>query len=83
MNEENKTTEVKTEDSRPLLLQVEELIPILGISRSAAYTLVRKGEIRSVRIGRSIRIPRGALDEFVRKLCDSHVTERAADGSDF
>ena len=58
------------EDTRPLLLHVEDLIPILGISRSAAYTLVRKSEIRSVRIGRSIRIPRGALDEFVRKLCE-------------
>jgi excisionase family DNA binding protein len=82
MNEENKNMEAKNEDSRPLLLHVEDLIPILGISRSAAYLLVHKGEIRSVRIGRSIRIPRGALDEFVRNLCDSHVSERAAERSD-
>ena len=70
MNEEVRSMETKNEDIRPLLLHVEDLIPILGISRSAAYTLVRKGEIRSVRIGRSIRIPRGGLDEFVRKLCE-------------
>jgi DNA binding domain, excisionase family len=70
MIEEVKNTVTKNEDTRPLLLHVEDLIPILGISRSAAYTLVRKSEIRSVRIGRSIRIPRGALDEFVRKLCE-------------
>lgn len=70
MIEEVKNTVTTNEDTRPLLLHVEDLIPILGISRSAAYTLVRKSEIRSVRIGRSIRIPRGALDEFVRKLCE-------------
>ena len=82
MDEENKNTETRNEDSRPLLLHVDDLIPILGISRSTAYWLVRKGKIRSVRIGRSIRIPRGAMDKYVRNLCDSHVSERAAERSE-
>ena len=51
----------------PMILQVEDLMPILGIGRNTAYELIRSGQIRSVRIGRQIRIPREALLEFLRK----------------
>ena len=53
--------------ARPLLLRVEDLMSILGIGRNTAYELIRSGQIRSVRIGRQIRIPREALLEFLRK----------------
>ena len=51
----------------PVALRVEELMPILGIGRNTAYELIRSGQIRSIRIGRQIRIPRDALLEFLRK----------------
>ena len=51
----------------PATLRVEDLMPILGIGRNTAYELIRSGQIRSVRIGRQIRIPRDALLEFLRK----------------
>lgn len=51
----------------PVTLRVEDLMPILGIGRNTAYELIRSGQIRSVRIGRQIRIPRDALLEFLRK----------------
>lgn len=51
----------------PVTLQVEDLMPLLGIGRNTAYELIRSGQIRSVRIGRQIRIPREALLEFLRK----------------
>ena len=51
----------------PRILRVEDLMPILGIGRNTAYELIRSGQIRSVRIGRQIRIPRDALLEFLRK----------------
>ena len=51
----------------PMTLQVEDLMPILGIGRNTAYELIRSGQIRSVRIGRQIRVPREALLEFLRK----------------
>lgn len=51
----------------PMTLRVEDLMPILGIGRNTAYELIRGGQIRSVRIGRQIRIPRDALLEFLRK----------------
>ena len=49
----------------PMTLRVEDFIPILGIGRDTAYELIRSGQIRSIRIGRQIRIPRDALLEFL------------------
>ena len=51
----------------PVTLRVEELMPILGIGRNTAYELIRSGQIRSIRIGRQIRIPRDALLEFLNR----------------
>lgn len=51
----------------PVTLRVEDLMSILGIGRNTAYELIRSGQIRSIRIGRQIRIPRDALLEFLRK----------------
>ena len=51
----------------PMTLRGEDLMPILGIGRNTAYQLIRSGQIRSVRIGRQIRIPRETLLEFLRK----------------
>ena len=52
-------------DELPLALRVEELMPILGIGRNTAYELVRSGQIRSIKIGRQIRVPRDAVIEFL------------------
>ena len=51
----------------PVTLRVEDLMPLLGIGRNTAYELIRSGQIRSIRIGRQIRIPRDALLDFLRK----------------
>ena len=51
-----------------VLLTVEEAAELLRIGRTQAYRLVRDGELRSVKIGASRRIPRAALDELVRAL---------------
>ncbi len=52
-------------DEYPLLLSVEDLMSILRVGRSTAYDLVRAGKIRSVKVGRQIRIPREALLAFL------------------
>ena len=52
-------------DDLPLTLRVEELMPILNIGRNTAYELVRSGQIRGIRIGRQLRIPRDAVVEFL------------------
>lgn len=45
----------------PLLLTVDEAAEVLRIGRSGAYAAVASGFLPSVRIGRTIRIPRDAL----------------------
>lgn len=61
----------------PLLMRVEELMPVLGVGRSTAYELVRSGQIFSIRVGRQFRIPKQALVDFInqsdRKNSDPHA----------
>ena len=52
-------------DDLPLTLRVEDLMPILDIGRNTAYELVRSGKIRSVRIGRQLRVPKQALIDYL------------------
>lgn len=52
-------------DELPLTLRVEDLMPILGIGRNTAYELVRSGKIRSIRIGKQLRIPKDALIKYL------------------
>ena len=51
-----------------LLLRVGEAAERLGLSRSQTFKLVWSGELRSVRIGRAVRVPATALTEFVDGL---------------
>ncbi len=51
-------------ESLPLLLTVEEMASVLRIGRNTAYQLVKDGNIQSIRISRTIRIPRAALIQF-------------------
>ena len=52
----------------PFLFDVKAVGKILSISRSAVYELIRKGELDTVRIGRSRRVTREQLDNFVNGL---------------
>ena len=52
-------------DDIPLILTVEDLMPILGIGRNTAYDLVRSGQLRCIRIGKQIRILKQDLQQFL------------------
>ena len=52
-------------DDLPLVLTVEELMPILNIGRNTAFALVHSGQIRSIRAGKQIRILKHELLEFL------------------
>lgn len=54
-------------DDLPLTLKVEDLMPILGIGRNTAYELVRSGQIKSIRVGRNIRIPKAEILSFLNR----------------
>lgn len=55
----------KSISEMPLTLRVEDLMPILNIGRNTAYDLVKSGKIRSIKVGRQLRIPRDAVEDFL------------------
>lgn len=61
---------VRSFDELSVTLRVEDLTAILDIGRNTAYELVRSGQIRSVRVGRQIRIPKDAVQEFLQRQRD-------------
>jgi len=50
----------------PELITVEELARWLGVGRGTGYELIRRGEVKSVRLGRLVRIPKSELAELAR-----------------
>jgi excisionase family DNA binding protein len=49
----------------PELLKVKEVAAILRVGRNQLYEAVARGDIRAVRIGRAIRIPKTALVDLL------------------
>jgi excisionase family DNA binding protein len=56
------TTEVK------VLCSVDEAAAMLSLGRTLAWSLVRKNELRSVKVGRSRRVVVASLHEYVCRL---------------
>ena len=48
-----------------LLLKPTEAAEVLGIGRTKIYSLLSSGELPAVRVGRSIRVPAAALQEWL------------------
>jgi len=48
-----------------LLLRVSEAAELLSVARSKAYAMVKAGELPSVRLGGSVRVPLARLREWV------------------
>lgn len=54
-------------NDRPLTIRVDAAAQILGISRSSVYAMIAAGELPSVLIGRSRRVPYRQLEEWVEE----------------
>ncbi len=50
----------------PLALTVKEASNVLRVGTAATYNLIRSGQLKSLRIGHSIRVPRRALEDYLR-----------------
>ena len=61
-------------DDIPLIMTVEDLMPILQIGRSTAYKLVRSGKLKTFRVEKQIRISRDALIEYIKQEQQRHDT---------
>lgn len=48
----------------PDVLKVPEVAADLRVDRKTVYSLIREGELRALRMGRTLRITRQALEEF-------------------
>lgn len=64
------------EPAEPLLLSVEESAARLRIGRSRMFALIKSGDVLSVRVGGSRRIPYESLKAYVDRL----VAEQADSG---
>jgi len=51
-----------------LLFSPEETGQKLKMGRSPVYELIKTGELRSIKIGRSRRVSATAIEEFVRRV---------------
>jgi excisionase family DNA binding protein len=51
-----------------LLYTPEATAEVLSVGRSRVYELIATGELRSVTIGRSRRIPAAAIDAYIAAL---------------
>jgi excisionase family DNA binding protein len=48
-----------------LLLRAEEAAKVLGLGRSKVFAMLSRGELPVVRIGKSVRVPAKALEQWV------------------
>jgi excisionase family DNA binding protein len=53
-------------DTQRLTVSVEEAGRILGISRGAAYARAGDGSLPTVRLGKRLLVPKGALDKMLQ-----------------
>ncbi len=58
-----------------LLLTVDEAAAAMSLGRTLLYRLVMRGEIISIKVGRTRRVPIWALREYVRRQMAASVEE--------
>lgn len=61
--------------TQPLVYTVAEAADALRIGRSKLYELLASGEIESIHIGRSRKIPATALSDYVNRLREKEECE--------
>jgi len=49
----------------PLLLKAGDVAKLLGLGRSTVFAMLGVGELPVIRIGRSVRVPRAALEDWI------------------
>ncbi len=51
-------------------LTVQEVAAVMRVSKMTVYRLVHSGELASVRVGRSFRVPERAVHDYLRGALD-------------
>lgn len=55
-----------------LLYTIDESAKMLSVSRSTIYELIKDGELKSIKVGKSHRVTLQAMNEFIT----SHTTTK-------
>ncbi|XZE21804.1 helix-turn-helix domain-containing protein [Pirellulaceae bacterium SH449] len=55
------------QEPKPIACTTSDMAKILGISDRSAWTLINTGQVRSFRVGRSIRVLYEAIEEFAQQ----------------
>lgn len=55
-------------DRPRFLYRVGEAAELLSVSRNRIYELIRSGQLRTVQVGKSRRVPARSLDDYVTRL---------------
>ena len=55
------------------LLKPTEAADMLGIGRTRIYEMLAEGELPSIRIGRSVRVPVAALNKWIEERQNNQV----------
>ena len=59
---------LSSEDVPPILFSPEDLMRLLGLGRARVFELLRRQEIRSVKVGRMRKVSARALCDYVSRL---------------
>jgi excisionase family DNA binding protein len=59
-----------------VLLKIAEVMERLAVGQTKVYELMSSGELRSVKVGRSRRVPSDDLERFMAELDDSRPNLR-------
>ena len=62
----------------PLLLKAGDVAKLLGLGRSKVFAMLAVGELPVIRIGRSVRVPRAALEGWIAERTQ-HANGRSGD----
>lgn len=53
----------------PEVISIDNLQEILHIGRNAAYSLLKEGKIKTIKVGKKYIIPKKSIIEFLKTAC--------------
>lgn len=55
----------------PRFMTVNEVAEVMRVSKMTVYRLIHAGELPAIRVGRSFRVPQGAVDHLLDSSWES------------
>ena len=56
-------------ENYPDIVNIENMMSMLGIGKSSAYALLQSNQIRHVKIGRKYIVPKKSVVDFLGSMC--------------